>query len=99
MYGYTIGHTLTLRVIGMRRKKLDVVFNDSVNIHAEKIVKQLNECNTSIESCTVNKSEVIRGAMELGLRIIQDKVDSQIEKGLCPKGVIKIANLRAEIRK
>ena len=83
----------------MRRKKLDVVFNQSVNTQAESIVKQVIECDTSTDNCTINKSEVIRGAMELGLRIIQDKVDSQIEKGLCPKGVIKLANLRADIRK
>lgn len=83
----------------MRRKKLDVVFNQSVNSHAEGIVSQLNDCSFSVDNCTVNKSEVLRGAMELGLRVIQDKIDAQIEKGSCPKGVVKLANLRADIRK
>lgn len=81
----------------MRRKKLDVVFDDGVNSHAERLVDQIESFDD--DKCSVNKSEVLRCAMDIGLRTLQDKVDSKIEQGLSPKGLIKISNLRALLKK
>lgn len=81
----------------MRRKKLDVVFDDGVNSHADRMVDQLKEVDD--DTCSINKSEILRCAMDIGLRSLQDKIDSKIEAGLSPKGIIKVANLRALLKK
>lgn len=81
----------------MRRKKLDVVFDDGVNSHADRLVEQIESADD--DSCTINKSEVLRCAMDIGLRVLQDKVDSKLESGQSPKGIVKISNLRALLKK
>lgn len=81
----------------MRRKKLDVVFDCGVNSHADRIVEQLKGVDD--DTCSINKSEVLRCAMDIGLRSLQDKIDSKIEVGVSPKGIIKVSNLRALLKK
>lgn len=81
----------------MRRKKLDVVFDCGVNSHADRMVEQLE--NIDDDTCSINKSEVLRCAMDIGLRSLQDKIDSKIEAGVSPKGIIKVSNLRALLKK
>lgn len=83
----------------MRRKKLDVVFDEGVVSYADKIVKQIEDSEKMQNDCTVNRSEVLRCAMEIGLSKLQDKVDDQISRGLSPKGLVKVSNLKAMLRK
>lgn len=83
----------------MRRKPLNVVFDEGVVNHANKIVDQISNSKPLLNDCTINRSEVLRCAMELGLLALQDKIDSQLEKGLSPKGLIKVSNLKAMLRK
>ena len=44
----------------MRKTKLDVVFDDSVLINAEKIVKKIYGYECAGDNCSVTRSEVIR---------------------------------------
>ena len=83
----------------MRKKKLDVVFDDSVNVQAEKIVLAILESKCDVNDCTINKSEVIRCALDLGLTKLMDKVNKTIEDGGSPKSIIKIGNIRAMLKK
>lgn len=79
----------------MRKKKLDVVFDDSVLINAEKIVRKISEHNNESDKCSVNRSEVIRCAMDIGLRALNEKVDEKIEKKAPVVGLIKVGNMKA----
>jgi hypothetical protein len=83
----------------MRRKPLNVVFDDSVNTQAENIVKVISELKRDTNDCTINKSEVIRCALDLGLSALLEKVNQSIEKGASPKSIIKIGNIRAMLKK
>lgn len=82
----------------MRRKPLNVVFDEGVVNHADKIVSQIESNDKLHSDSTINRSEVLRCAMEMGLSALQAKVDKQIEEGLSPKGLIKISNIRAMLR-
>ena len=82
----------------MRRKPLNVVFDEGVVNHADKIVLQIESNDKLHSDSTINRSEVLRCAMEMGLSALQAKVDKQIEEGLSPKGLIKISNIRAMLR-
>lgn len=81
----------------MRRKTLNVVFDEGVTAHADRLVDQISLSDDSID-CTVNRSEILRCAMDMGLSLLQDKVDSQIKKGMPVKGLVKVANLKAMLR-
>mgnify|MGYP000545429132 CR=1 FL=1 len=83
----------------MRRKPLNVVFNEGVIIHADRMVDQLMDSDTGDSKCTINRSEVLRCAMEIGLTELQNKIDKKMDNGDSPKGLIKISNIKAMLRK
>ena len=82
----------------MRRKKLDVVFDETVNLCAERITKKIMD-SVDDGKCSVNKSEVLRCAMELGLAQLDIDVDKNIEKGTSAVSFVKIKNIKSIFRK
>lgn len=79
----------------MRKKKLDVVFDDSVLINADEIVSKISEYKSDSDKGSVNRSEVIRHALDIGLRALNSKVDERIENKAPVVGLIKVGNMKA----
>lgn len=79
----------------MRKKKLDVVFDDSVLINAEKIVNKISGYEYEGDNCSVNRSEVIRCAMDIGLRALNEKIDEKMKSKAPVVGIVKVGNMRA----
>lgn len=80
----------------MRRKKLDVVFDEKVNEIALELAKQISaDAKENGLDKKANKSEIIRIALNIGL----DEIKKEIPKWKNEKGAIctrlNIKNLRA----
>lgn len=82
----------------MRRKKLDVVFDDSANKFADLICEMVRRDIDRVGSDhKVNKSEIMRVAMYLGLKTLNDKLLDKKSNGLPMSTSIKMDSIRSSL--
>ena len=82
----------------MRREKLNVVFDDNVNLRAEFLADQANKIDLK-KDFTINKSMIIRSAMNIGLNALCAKFEEDYKKGTSLKGRVRVEELRAALGK
>lgn len=79
----------------MRRKKLDVVFDEKVNEIALEIAEKMKEhAKKNGDDKKANKSEIIRCALNIGLAQIKKDMPKW-EESRSMHSMLNIANLRA----
>ena len=66
-----------------RKKKIDVGVDESVLINAEKIVNKIYGYECEGDNCSVNRSEVSRWAMDIGLRAKRKDRWENEKQGAC----------------
>ena len=82
----------------MRRKKLDVVFDDSVNEFADHIIEMVRrDIKRRGSDHKVNRSEVMRVAMHLGLKALNNKLIDKQAEGFPLSSSIKLDGIRASL--
>lgn len=82
----------------MRRKKLDVVFDNSVNEFADQIIEMIRkDIDMRGSNQKVNRSEVMRVAMHLGLKALNDKLITETSEKYPMSTAIKIGGMRASL--
>jgi len=82
----------------MRRKKLDVVFDDSANEFADHIIEMVRrDIKRRGSDHKVNRSEVMRVAMYLGLQALNNKLLDKHSKGLPMSTSIKMDGIRSSL--
>lgn len=80
----------------MRRKKLDVVFDEKVNEIALEIAKEFSkDAKESGQDKKANKSEIIRCALNIGLAEIKKEMPKWKEEKGTMHTRLNIKNLRA----
>jgi len=80
----------------MRRKQLNTVFDESVNPIAESILEIVQQnLHEHKKNYTVNRSTILRIAMNYGLHALYSEMGAMDLKGQCVGGKIKIEELRA----
>ena len=82
----------------MRRKQLNTVFDENVNPRAEAILDMVNQnLSDHGQSMTVNRSTILRIAMNYGLNSLYNDMAVALSDGEPVKGKIRAEELRAII--
>jgi len=84
----------------MRKKKLDVVFDDNVTVRSDKLVSFIIEDADTHgkefgKDYKATRSDVIRAALHMGLIELDKKLNEYSDNGTPAYGALRIAGLRA----